>query len=71
MVTFMTHFTSYCNFNRLEVIINLLRVAKIAITHLICSPSQQNLKNIEAHKNPLGDYFEKKSATTILLEKTV
>ena len=62
-------FTSYCNCNRLEIIINLLRGAKIAITHLIYSPSQQNFKNIEAHKNPLGVSFEKKSVTAILLEK--
>ena len=60
--------TSKCK--SFEVIKHLLKVAKIAISHLIVSPSPANLKNVEGHQNSVGLFFEKKSVTAIVLEQS-
>ena len=47
----------------------VLKVAKIAITHLSLVLSPQNQKNFQGHKNSLGQ-FTKKSVAVAVLEKS-
>ena len=46
----------------------LLKVAKIAITHLSLGLSPQNPKNFQGHENSLGQLIYKKSVA--VLEKS-
>ena len=48
----------------------LLKVAKIAITHLSLGPSPQNQKNVQGHENSLGQLIYKKSVAVAVLEKS-
>ena len=48
----------------------LLKIAKIAITHLSLGLSQQNQKNFQGHENSLGQLIYKKSVAVVVLEKS-
>ena len=48
----------------------LLKVAKIAITHLSLGLSPQNPKKFQVHENSLGQLIYKKTVTVTVLEKS-
>ena len=48
----------------------LLKVAKMAITHLPLGPSPQNQQNFQGHENSLGQLIYKKSVAVVVLEKS-
>ena len=49
----------------------VLKVAKIAITHLSLGLSPQNQKKFQGHENSLGQLIYKKSEAVAVLEKSV
>ena len=49
----------------------LLKVAKIAITHLPLGLNPQNQKKIEGRENSLEQLIDKKSLVVVVLEKFV
>ena len=49
----------------------LLKVAKIAITHLSLGLSPQNQKKFQGHENSLGQLIYKKSVAVAVLGKYV
>ena len=48
----------------------LLKVAKIAITHLSLGLSQKNQKIFQGHENSLGQLIYRKSVAVVVLEKS-
>ena len=48
----------------------LLKVAKIAITHLVLGLSPQSQKNVQGRENLLGKFIYKKSVAVVVLEKS-
>ena len=48
----------------------VLKLAKIAITHLSLGLSPQNQKNFQGHENSLGQLIYKKSVAVAVLEKS-
>ena len=48
----------------------LLKIDKIAITHLSLSLSPQSKKNFQGHENSLGQLIYKKSVAVAVLEKS-
>ena len=48
----------------------LLKVAKIAITHLFLGLSPQNQNNFQGHENSLGQLIYQKSVAVAVLEKS-
>ena len=48
----------------------LLKVAKIAITHLSVGLNPQNPKNFQGYENSLGQLIYKKSVAVVVLEKS-
>ena len=48
----------------------LLKVAKIAITHLIFRPKSIKPKKFQGHENSLGQLIYKKSVAVVVLEKS-
>ena len=48
----------------------LLKVAKIAITHLSLGLSPQNQKKFQGHENSLGQLIYKTSVAVAVLEKS-
>ena len=48
----------------------LLKVAKIAITHLSLGLSPQNQKNFQGHENSLEQLIYKKPVAVAVLEKS-
>ena len=49
--------------------IPLLKVDKIAITHLSLGLSPQNLQKFQGRENSLGQLIDKKSVAVVVLEK--
>ena len=57
------------NFNSFGVMSPLLKVAKIAITHLSLGLSPQNQRNFQGCENSLRQLIDKKSVAVAVLEK--
>ena len=49
----------------------LLKVVKIAVTHLSLGLSPQNQQNFQGRENSLGQLIDKKSVALVVLEKSV
>ena len=59
-----------CNCNTFTVMSPLLKVAKIAITHLSLGLSPQNPPKFQGRENSLGQLIDKKSVAVVVLEKS-
>ena len=62
--------TKYCKCNSLRVISHIIILGKSAITHSKVGQSSPSPKNIEEHKNSLGQVIYQKCATAAVSEKT-
>ena len=63
--------TKYSKCNSLGVISHVIILGKSAITHSKVGYSSSNPKNIEEHKNSLGQVIYQKCVTVVVSEKTV